>query len=71
MDKKCKNCKHFRIGSALPATHIWGDCMKPRKYDTFDAQGTKTTGVFMWDDKSCDDFEPRKTLVDQPVGDFS
>lgn len=28
---------------------------------------TKTPGVFMWGNKSCDDFEPRKTPADQPT----
>jgi hypothetical protein len=40
--------------------------MKPVK-NTWDAQSKKTEGVFMWSDKSCDDFEPRKTPADQPA----
>ena len=48
--------------------YVWGDCMKPGKY-RLDAQGTKMEGVFMWADKSCDDFETRKTPVEQPLQD--
>jgi hypothetical protein len=40
--------------------NVWGDCLKPGKY-SWDAHGTKQPGAFTWDDKSCDDFEPRKT----------
>ena len=69
MEKKYKNCEHFRMIIGEDATHVWGDCMKPGKY-TWDTQGTKTPGVFMWGNKSCDDFEPRKTPADQPAKDF-
>jgi hypothetical protein len=69
MDRKCKNCEHFRQGSAGPTRNVWGDCVKPGKY-TRDGQDTKTLGVFLWGGKNCADFEPRKTLADQPAQDI-
>ena len=70
MEKKCNNCEYFKSGSPeYYLTFVWGDCMKPGKY-TWDTQDTKTPGVFMWGNKSCDDFEPRKTPADQPAQDF-
>jgi len=68
MEKKCKNCEHFRRVSGEYVSYVWGDCVKPGRY-TGDEQNTKTPGVFMWADKSCDDFEPRKTPADQPAQD--
>jgi hypothetical protein len=68
MDVKCKNCKYFRRGSVMRTKYVWGDCLKPGKYG-WDAHGAKTPGVFTWDNKSCDDFEPRKTHVEKPVED--
>ena len=50
------------------ASHVWGDCIKPGKY-TWDTLGTKTPLVFTWANKSCDDFEPRKTPAYQPAQD--
>ena len=69
MEKKCNNCEYFRRGTPGCATHVWGDCMKQGKY-TRDTQDTKTLGVFMWADNSCDDFEPRNTSAVQPIQDF-
>lgn len=51
-----------------PTKHILGDCIKTRKH-TYDVQGEKILGVFMWAGKSYDDFEPRKTPVDRPAQD--
>jgi len=59
MDRTCKNCKHFRKGSAVPAKYVWGDCMKPGKY-SYDVRGMKRRGAFTWDDNSCGDFEPQQ-----------
>ena len=68
MDIKCENCRHFRKGSVAPTKHVWGDCMKPGRH-TLDIQGTKRPGVFTWAEKSCDDFESRKSPADQPIED--
>jgi len=68
MEKKCNNCVHFRKCSIWHVKHVWGYCTKPGK-DTGDAQSKKTEGVFMWADKSCDDFETRKIPADQPAQD--
>jgi hypothetical protein len=64
MDRKCKNCEYFRKGSVEPATHVWGDCVKPGKY-SWSAYNTKIPGIFTWADSSCDDFEPRTTPAAQ------
>ncbi|MHC4750470.1 MAG: hypothetical protein ACYTFW_11405 [Planctomycetota bacterium] len=68
IERKCKNCEHFRKGSVGYTQHVWGDCVKPGRY-SYDAQGTKAPGVFTWAAKSCDDFEPRKTSADQTARD--
>lgn len=69
MDKKCENCKHFRMGNVIPIHYIWGDCVNPKRYNR-DAQGKKTHRVFTWADKSCDDFEPREKPVNQRIVDI-
>lgn len=69
MDKKCENCKHFRIGSVIPIHYIWGDCVNPQRCPV-DAQGKKFNRVFMWADKSCDYFEPKERSVNQRIVDI-
>ncbi len=68
MDRKCRNCEHFRKGSAGSAKHVWGECLKPGQY-SYDSHDRDRPGAFTWADKSCDDFEPRKTPADQSVQD--
>ncbi|OHB79074.1 MAG: hypothetical protein A2Z25_22725 [Planctomycetes bacterium RBG_16_55_9] len=68
-ERKCKYCKHFKVGTVMPAKHVWGDCMKPDKF-SYDVTGKKRRGAFTWDDDSCDDFELRRTLL-KPARDDS
>lgn len=65
MERICKNCKHFRKGSTMPAKYIWGDCMKPGKY-SYNTTGQKKRGAFTWDDNNCDDFALQETLLKKP-----
>jgi hypothetical protein len=43
--------------------------MKPGK-SRLDIKGKKIPGAFTWADKSCDDFKPQNTSVDQLSEDF-
>jgi hypothetical protein len=58
MRKICKNCEHFVPKGFSRSSLRWGDCMKPRE----DVEGNlnKERGVFVWDDKTCNDFKPKK-----------
>lgn len=69
MDRKCKNCEHFRQGSAGPTKDVWGDCVKPGGY-ACDGQDTKKLGVFLQGGKTCADFEPRTKPANQPPQDI-
>jgi hypothetical protein len=66
MDRKCKNCKHFRKGSVEPAKRVWGDCLKPREH-AWGAQDRETRVFLKWADENCDDFEPWTAPADQPA----
>jgi hypothetical protein len=68
MDRKCKNCNYFREGSAEPAKHAWGDCLKPREH-AWGAQDRETRVFLRRFDEVCDDFEPRTAPADQPAQD--
>lgn len=59
MKKICKNCEYFVAKGISYSSPRWGDCMKPKGCnDEVDVE--KEHGVFMWEDKTCSDFEPRQ-----------
>ena len=64
MESVCINCKHFVKGSLVSSDYSWGDCTKPRVKES-DIKGGKKPGPFKWANNTCDDFEPKTTLVDQ------
>jgi len=64
MEKICINCKYFVQVSAVFSSHVWGDCIKHAE-NTPDMEVAKKNAVFVWADKTCDDFEPVKRPVDQ------
>ena len=60
MEKTCKNCKYFvSKGISYFSSPRWGDCMKPRGYNA-QVDVEKERGVFVWDDNTCSDFEPKQ-----------
>lgn len=59
MEKICKNCEYF-VQLSSTSEHIWGDCM--RSVSSFEVDGRKEHGAFMWADKTCDDFKPKRNL---------
>jgi len=60
MRETCENCKYFVAkGISYSSSPRWGDCMKPTAFNG-DVDVKKQRGVFMWDDKTCDDFKPKQ-----------
>ena len=52
MEKICGNCAHFVQLSNGVCEHHWGSCIK--------YVNGKEESSFKWDDKSCEDFKPKK-----------
>ena len=59
MERVCKNCEHF-VQVSSTSEHIWGDCMK--SVSPVGTDGRKIHGAFMWADKTCIDFKPKRRL---------
>ena len=56
MERICKNCQHFTLRDFSNSSPLWGECMKSVT-ETAEISGREAAGAFMWDDKSCGDFE--------------
>jgi hypothetical protein len=63
MKRICKNCEHFMQVSST-SEHIWGDCIKPTS--SIKMSGKEEYGAFMWADKTCNDFKPKKSPSNSP-----
>ena len=63
MERACKNCEYF-VKVSSTSEHIWGDCMKPAS--SIKTDGRKEHGAFMWADKTCNDFKPKKSPSKSP-----
>ena len=70
MESVCINCKHFVQGCTFIPSRIWGNCMKPKE-GTLDTESSTTSCPIVLADKTCDDYEPKKTSVVQRNQDFS
>ncbi len=59
MDKKCINCRYFKLGSVGPARkeHVWGDCLRIKK-DSRRGKNPNSIVNFTWADACCGHFEP-------------
>jgi hypothetical protein len=64
VNKKCKNCEHFRQKGVLVVGDVWGEYLKTGK-NCPDTKDQKAQDVFAWADEGCSDFEPRKTPIGQ------
>ena len=66
MDKKCINCRYFRLGSVGPtkADYIWGDCLNA-KHHPWNADRAGQSVNFTWGDACCENFEPKQTSADK------
>lgn len=58
MEKTCENCEYFMRMSMDIGKYHWGYCQKPGS-GTKEMNGNKE-GVFMWANKTCNDFKPRQ-----------
>jgi len=60
MKETCENCEYFVAkGISYSSSPRWGDCMKPTGFNS-NVDVEKQCGVFMWNDKTCDDFKPKQ-----------
>jgi len=63
MERICKNCECF-VQVSSTSEYMWGDCMKP--VSSVEMDGKKARGTFVWADKTCSDFKPKKRHSNRP-----
>lgn len=63
MERICKNCEYF-VQVSSTSEYMWGDCMK--LVSSVEIDGKKEHGAFVWADKTCSDFKPKKRLSNRP-----